>query len=218
MNGKVSSILYTVVESSTVPHTTIMLTNEVFQTQLSIIMDTIVELVVREVSRLIDDCFAVVMENEEAQLPKREIQSMNKAKTRTFASFMDVLSKSSIEKIALLSHVVESEVRTVKTATSEVKAVCQAEARIEDNAEKYAAPDFAPLSSPASDVELPLNFDQPDNVNLDPQILSASESYKPDSYPFTCSHCGKGFKIKRHTSSVTQWGKPLHVQFVKESF
>ncbi|KAL0984025.1 hypothetical protein UPYG_G00136030 [Umbra pygmaea] len=197
MNGKVSSILYTLFGSST--PTATMLTNEVFQTQLSIIMDTMVELVVREVSRLIDDCFAVVMENEEAQLPKREIQSMNKAKTRTFASFMDVLSKSSVEKIALLSHVVESEVRTVKTATSEVKAVCQAEARIEDHAEKYAAPDFAPLSSPASDVELPLHFDQPDNVNLDPQILSASESDKPDkpdSHPFTCSHCGKDFQVE----------------------
>ncbi|KAL0984021.1 hypothetical protein UPYG_G00135980 [Umbra pygmaea] len=176
-----------------------MLTKEVFQTQLSIIMDTMVELVVREVSRLLDECFAVVIEKEEAQLPKFEIQSMNKAKTRTFASFMEMLSKSSVEKIALLSYVVESEVRTVKTATSEVKAVCQAEASTEDNAKIDAAPDFAPLSSPTSDVELPLHFDQPDNVNLDPQILSASESDKPDipdSHPFTCSHCGKDFQVE----------------------
>ncbi|KAL0984022.1 hypothetical protein UPYG_G00136000 [Umbra pygmaea] len=131
------------------------------------------------------------MENEEAQLPKREIQSMNNAKTRTFASFMQVVSKSSVEKISLISYVGESEARIVKTATSEVKTVCQAEASTEDIAKIDAAPDFAPLSSSTSDVELPLHFDQPDNVNLDPQILSASESDKPDSHPFTCSHCGK---------------------------
>uniref|UniRef100_A0A4W5KVM6 Uncharacterized protein n=1 Tax=Hucho hucho TaxID=62062 RepID=A0A4W5KVM6_9TELE len=94
-----------------------MSSNEVFQTQLCTIMDIFVESAVREVSRLLDECFVAVMGNEENSLLKREMTRVNKTNTRKFASFMEVLSKTSIEKIALLTYVVESEVRAVeKTA------------------------------------------------------------------------------------------------------
>lgn len=58
-----------------------MSSNEVFQTQLCTIMDIFVESAVREVSRLLDECFVAVMENEENSLLKREMTRVNKTNT-----------------------------------------------------------------------------------------------------------------------------------------
>lgn len=60
---------------------TTMSSNEVFQTQLCTIMDIFVESAVREVSRLLDECFVAVMENEENSLLKREMTRVNKTNT-----------------------------------------------------------------------------------------------------------------------------------------
>ncbi|XP_014035035.1 uncharacterized protein isoform X2 [Salmo salar] len=115
-----------------------MSSNEVFQTQLCTIMDIFVESAVREVSRLLDECFVAVMENEENSLLKREMTRVNKTNTRKFASFMEVLSKTSIEKIALLTYVVESEVRAVEK-TAENRPLRRAGGRTDEKPQRVTA-------------------------------------------------------------------------------
>uniref|UniRef100_A0A8C7N9Y4 C2H2-type domain-containing protein n=1 Tax=Oncorhynchus kisutch TaxID=8019 RepID=A0A8C7N9Y4_ONCKI len=206
-----------------------LLRNEVFQTQLCTIMDIFVESAVREVSRLLDECFVAVMENEENSLLKREMTRVNKTNTRKFASFMEVLSKTSIEKIALLTYVVESEVRVVekialnrplrlaggrteeKPQRSEYVtyfanggyvpstiegAHSDSEGSVSESNHHDDQPDFVPLSSPASDEDLLPQFHPQDEFDLEPQSMFATDQDKRDRQPFSCSHCGKDFKMR----------------------
>uniref|UniRef100_A0A673YXT6 C2H2-type domain-containing protein n=1 Tax=Salmo trutta TaxID=8032 RepID=A0A673YXT6_SALTR len=215
-----------------------MSSNEVFQTQLCTIMDIFVESAVREVSRLLDECFVAVMENEENSLLKREMTRVNKTNTRKFASFMEVLSKTSIEKIALLTYVVESEVRAVEK-TAENRPLRRAGGRTDEKPQRgehvtYFAhvdegsvsesnhhddqPDFVPLSSPASDEDLLPQFHPQDEVDLEPQTLSATDfkmkcllnkHFRTHSKPYSCLQCGRCFSLKRRLEehSMTHSGE-----------
>ncbi|CAB1338204.1 unnamed protein product [Coregonus sp. 'balchen'] len=57
-------------------------------------------------------------------------------------------------------------------------------------------PDFAPLSSTVSDEDSLPQFHPQEEVALGPQTLSATDQDKRDRQPFSCSHCGKDFKMK----------------------
>uniref|UniRef100_A0A8C7GRQ9 C2H2-type domain-containing protein n=1 Tax=Oncorhynchus kisutch TaxID=8019 RepID=A0A8C7GRQ9_ONCKI len=89
---------------------------DIFQTQLSQIMGLLVESTVSEMGRLLDVC-AAVLENKDNRFLKREMERVNT--TNKFASFMEVLSKSSMEKISLLMTVDEMEVTAVEKTGGE---------------------------------------------------------------------------------------------------
>ncbi|KAK6297802.1 hypothetical protein J4Q44_G00323850 [Coregonus suidteri] len=95
-----------------------MSSKDIFQTQLSHIMGLLVESTVREMGRLLDVC-AAVLENKDNRLLKREMERVNTTNKMKFASFMEVLSKSSMEKISLLMTVDEMEVRAVENTGGE---------------------------------------------------------------------------------------------------
>uniref|UniRef100_A0A8C7N6K9 C2H2-type domain-containing protein n=1 Tax=Oncorhynchus kisutch TaxID=8019 RepID=A0A8C7N6K9_ONCKI len=90
-----------------------MSSKNIFQTELSHIMGLYVETTVREMERLLDEC-AAVLENEENSLLKREMERVNTTNTMKFASIMEVLSEGLMEKISLLMMVDETEVKTVE--------------------------------------------------------------------------------------------------------
>ncbi|XP_071008776.1 zinc finger protein 543-like isoform X1 [Oncorhynchus clarkii lewisi] len=89
-----------------------MLINEAFQRQLSTIVEVLVAAAVAEMGRLLDECSAFVMplklvqQNEESILLKSRLQRVNKTKTRQFSSFMKMLGKTSLEKMAMLMKVI----------------------------------------------------------------------------------------------------------------
>ncbi|XP_071007284.1 oocyte zinc finger protein XlCOF6-like [Oncorhynchus clarkii lewisi] len=95
-----------------------MSSTDIFQTQLSQIMGLLVESTVSEMGRLLDVC-AAVLENKDNRFLKREMERVNITNKIKFASFMEVLSKSSMEKISLLVTVDEMEVRAVEKTGGE---------------------------------------------------------------------------------------------------
>ncbi|KAL0967167.1 hypothetical protein UPYG_G00248650 [Umbra pygmaea] len=80
--------------------------NDVFHTQLSHFIEFLVESSVREMGRLLEDCVAV-LEGEENSLLKSEMERLKTTNTKKFASFMEGLSKSLMEKISLLITTIE---------------------------------------------------------------------------------------------------------------
>uniref|UniRef100_A0A4W5MVB4 C2H2-type domain-containing protein n=1 Tax=Hucho hucho TaxID=62062 RepID=A0A4W5MVB4_9TELE len=76
-------------------------------------MGLYVETTVRETGRLLDEC-AAVLENEENSFLKREMERVNTTNTIKFASFMEVLSEGLMEKISLLMMVDKTEIRAVE--------------------------------------------------------------------------------------------------------
>ncbi|XP_034143625.1 oocyte zinc finger protein XlCOF6-like isoform X2 [Esox lucius] len=78
-----------------------MTSKEMFQAQLSHFMGLLVESAVREMGRLLDES-AAVLDGQEDSLLKIEMERVNTINTEKFASFMEVLSKSLMEKISLL--------------------------------------------------------------------------------------------------------------------
>ncbi|XP_020308931.1 oocyte zinc finger protein XlCOF6 isoform X2 [Oncorhynchus kisutch] len=202
-----------------------MSSKNIFQTELSHIMGLYVETTVREMERLLDEC-AAVLENEENSLLKREMERVNTTNTMKFASIMEVLSEGLMEKISLLMMVDETEVKTVEKtggggescgedgrfsrelATQKVAVEDDVSSSESDHQEE----DLDPLSLPSSDEECLVEVDP--SQHADP---SASDPDKQgpardgedvqcgDSGPLTCSHCGKCFRKKgfltRHIQS-----------------
>nr|XP_029484566.1 oocyte zinc finger protein XlCOF6-like isoform X2 [Oncorhynchus nerka] len=202
-----------------------MSSKNIFQTELTHIMGLYVETTVREMEILLDEC-AAVLENEENSLLKREMERVNRTNTMKFASFMEVLSEGLMEKISLLMMVDETEVKTVEKtggggescgedgrfsrelATQKVAVEDEVSSSESDHQEE----DLDPLSSPSSDEKCLVEVDP--SQHADP---SASDPDKQgpardgedvqcgDSGPLTCSHCGKCFRKKgfltRHIQS-----------------
>ncbi|XP_034143626.1 oocyte zinc finger protein XlCOF6-like [Esox lucius] len=95
-----------------------MTTKEVFRAQLSHIMGLLVESVVREMGRLLDEC-AAVLDGQEDSLLKIEMERVNTINTVNFESFMEELSRSSMEQISLLLNIEEVDVTAVERTDSE---------------------------------------------------------------------------------------------------
>ncbi|XP_020308930.1 oocyte zinc finger protein XlCOF6 isoform X1 [Oncorhynchus kisutch] len=203
-----------------------MSSKNIFQTELSHIMGLYVETTVREMERLLDEC-AAVLENEENSLLKREMERVNTTNTMKFASIMEVLSEGLMEKISLLMMVDETEVKTVEktggggescgedgrfsrelaTQKVAVEATTKMTLSVTDDVSSsesdHQEEDLDPLSLPSSDEECLVEVDP--SQHADP---SASDPDKQgpardgedvqcgDSGPLTCSHCGKCFRKK----------------------
>ncbi|XP_071247504.1 oocyte zinc finger protein XlCOF6-like isoform X1 [Salvelinus alpinus] len=161
-----------------------MSSKNIFQTELSHIMGLYVETTVREMGRLLDEC-AAVLENEENSLLKREMERVNTTNTIHFASFMEVLSEGLMEKMSLLMMVDETEVRAVEktgeggescgedgrfsrelaTQKVAVKATTKMTLSVTDEVSSSESDnqdedlDLAPLSSPSSDEECLIEVD-----------------------------------------------------------
>uniref|UniRef100_A0A673YX99 C2H2-type domain-containing protein n=1 Tax=Salmo trutta TaxID=8032 RepID=A0A673YX99_SALTR len=109
-----------------------MLINEAFQRQLSTIVEVLVAAAVAEMGRLLDECSAAVMplklvlQNEESILLKSKLQRVNKTKTRQFSSFMMMLGKTSLEKMAMLMKVIMVEREKTATGMSAQRRVSRA--------------------------------------------------------------------------------------------
>ncbi|XP_035611186.1 oocyte zinc finger protein XlCOF6-like isoform X2 [Oncorhynchus keta] len=198
-----------------------MSSKNIFQTELSHIMGLYVETTVREMERLLDEC-AAVLENEENSLLKREMERVNTTNTMKFASFVEVLSEGLMEKISLLMMVDETEVKTVEKTGGGgedgrfIRELATQKVAVEDVVSSswsdHQEEDLDPLSSPSSDEECLVEVDP--SQHADP---SASDPDKQgpardgedvqcgDSGPLTCSHCGKCFRKKgfltRHIQS-----------------
>ncbi|CAB1339798.1 unnamed protein product, partial [Coregonus sp. 'balchen'] len=175
-----------------------MSSKDIFQTQLSHIMGLLVESTVREMGRLLDVC-AAVLENKDNRLLKREMERMK------FASFMEVLSKSSMEKISLLMTVDEMEVRAVENTggegasggeevnsfNPEVKSrviiICPGDVREAVATQKGAVKDAA-HQGPLICSHCGKCFKE--KWYLTRHIQSHTKSYR-------CSHCGKGFNLAK---------------------
>ncbi|KAJ8008757.1 hypothetical protein DPEC_G00081730 [Dallia pectoralis] len=93
-----------------------MSTKEMFQAQLSHIMGLLVESAVMEMGRLFDGC-AAVLEGHENTVLKSEMERVNSINMMKFASFMEVLSKSLMENILLMT-VNEAEVTVDEPAVA----------------------------------------------------------------------------------------------------
>uniref|UniRef100_A0A3P9AAL7 C2H2-type domain-containing protein n=1 Tax=Esox lucius TaxID=8010 RepID=A0A3P9AAL7_ESOLU len=98
-----------------------MFGDEIFQKQLSTIIEIMVAASVSEIGKIFDECSAAVMplklvqQNQESSLLKSKLQRVHRIKTRQFCSFMEMLGKTSMEKMLMLINV--SMVKTEKTAT-----------------------------------------------------------------------------------------------------
>uniref|UniRef100_A0A4W5R3Y8 C2H2-type domain-containing protein n=1 Tax=Hucho hucho TaxID=62062 RepID=A0A4W5R3Y8_9TELE len=109
-----------------------MLSNEDFQRQLSTIVEVLVAAAVAEMGRLLDECSAAVMplklvqQNEESIWLKSRLQRVNKINTRQFLSFMEMLGKTLLEKIAMLMNVIMVEKEKTATGMSAQRRVSRA--------------------------------------------------------------------------------------------
>uniref|UniRef100_A0A673YVW1 C2H2-type domain-containing protein n=1 Tax=Salmo trutta TaxID=8032 RepID=A0A673YVW1_SALTR len=109
-----------------------MLSNEAFQRQLSTIVEVLVAAAVAEMGRLLDECSAAVMplklvqQNEESILLKSKLQRVNKTKTRQFSSFMEMLGKTLLEKMAMLMKMIMVEKEKTATGMSAQRRVSRA--------------------------------------------------------------------------------------------
>ncbi|KAJ8008756.1 hypothetical protein DPEC_G00081720 [Dallia pectoralis] len=95
-----------------------MMTQEMFQAQLSHIMGLLVESAVMEMGRLFDGC-AAVLEGHENTVLKSEMECVNSINMVKFSSYMEVLSKSSVEQISLLLNIEEVDVTAVESSEAE---------------------------------------------------------------------------------------------------
>ncbi|KAK6316025.1 hypothetical protein J4Q44_G00135490, partial [Coregonus suidteri] len=157
-----------------------MLSNETFQRQLSTIVEVLVAAAVAEVGRLLDECSAAVMplklvqQNEGSSLLKSKLQRVNKTKTRQFSSFMEMLGKTSLEKMAMLMNVIMVEKEKTATGMSAQRSVSRARGT-EEGAPRGDSLHFHnyctdPLSERAHQEE----------DDFDPQISPASASETQD--------------------------------------
>uniref|UniRef100_A0AAZ3P8Q4 C2H2-type domain-containing protein n=1 Tax=Oncorhynchus tshawytscha TaxID=74940 RepID=A0AAZ3P8Q4_ONCTS len=195
-----------------------MLINEAFQRQLSTIVEVLVATAVAEMGRLLDECSAFVMplklvqQNEESILLKSRLQRVNKTKTRQFSSFMKMLGKTSLEKMAILMKVFMVERERTAMGMSAQRRVSRARGT-EEGAPRgtHTQDDYNPQTSPASetqddqrntepnsgrngedaqcggeptgDVVLLSEFDHQEEVHLNPQLSPSSDPEKQDSQP-----------------------------------
>ncbi|XP_071205882.1 zinc finger protein 2-like isoform X1 [Salvelinus alpinus] len=154
-----------------------MLSNEAFQRQLSTIVEVLVAASVAEMGRLLDECSATVMplklvqQNEESILLKSRLQRANKINTRQFSSFMEMLGKTLLEKMAMLMNVIMVEKEKTATGMSAQRCVSRAKGTEEgaprgdslhfhndctdpvSESAHQEEDDFNPQTSPASETQ-----------------------------------------------------------------
>ncbi|XP_071390196.1 oocyte zinc finger protein XlCOF6-like isoform X1 [Centroberyx affinis] len=109
-----------------------MFSHETFQTQMSAVMEALVEAAVTEIRRLLDECSAMAMqrcsaltshvtfvknEEEESEMTLLEgTQQFNKAMTSQFTSLMETWSKAAVEKMSVMLKVSMGEAEPASAA------------------------------------------------------------------------------------------------------